>query len=212
MAAQSVHARPDSVIAFPRSFEESELIAGIIEGNEYAWMEFHARYRNLIIRCISRIASRFSNMLCEEDLREIYGSLILQLMENNMYKVRCFDPNRGCKFSTWIGMLAVNACYDHLRVLRREPSFTCLSEAASLSCDRPDPLAQLERKHQQQTIAELFRSFSKRDQQFIRLYFHQGLDADQVAKRLGISVKTVYSKKHKIRLRLEQMLHRDAAA
>lgn len=212
MPVQSVQARTDSVIAFPHSLEESELIAGIIQGDEYAWTEFHERYRNLILRCISRIASRFSNILCEEDLREIYGSLILQLMENNMYKVRCFDPNRGCKFSTWLGMLAVNACYDHLRALRREPSFACLSEAARLSCDRPDPLAQLERKDQQETVAELFSSFSKRDQLFIRLYFRQGLDAEQVAKRLGISVKTVYSKKHKIRLRLERILHRKAAA
>ena len=40
----------------------------------------------------------------------------------------------------------------------------------------------------------------------MRLYFGEGLEAEQVAGQMGISVKTVYSKKHKIRLRLESAM------
>jgi RNA polymerase sigma-70 factor (ECF subfamily) len=40
----------------------------------------------------------------------------------------------------------------------------------------------------------------------VSLYFNRGLDAEQVASAMNISVKTVYSKKHKIRARLESFV------
>ena len=43
------------------------------------------------------------------------------------------------------------------------------------------------------------------------LYYAEGLEAEQVAEEMGISVKTVYSKKHKIRTRLAELLARSAA-
>jgi RNA polymerase sigma-70 factor (ECF subfamily) len=55
-------------------------------------------------------------------------------------------------------------------------------------------------------MAETLREFSAKDQQFITLYYGEGLDPVEVAARMDISVKTVYSKKHKIRARLEAIL------
>ena len=40
----------------------------------------------------------------------------------------------------------------------------------------------------------------------VALYFGEGLEPEQIAERMHISVKTVYSKKHKIQSRLEAML------
>ena len=39
------------------------------------------------------------------------------------------------------------------------------------------------------------------------LHFGQGMAPEQVAVEMGISVKTVYTKKHKLRGRLEAMLY-----
>ena len=44
------------------------------------------------------------------------------------------------------------------------------------------------------------------DQTFVRLYYMDGLSPEEVAEEMQISVKTVYSKKHKIRSRLEHAL------
>ena len=55
-------------------------------------------------------------------------------------------------------------------------------------------------------LAQALQHFSAKDQQFVWLYFGQGLGAEQVANRMGISVKTVYTKKHKIRQRLESVM------
>ncbi len=34
--------------------------------------------------------------------------------------------------------------------------------------------------------------------EFITLYYGEGLEPEEIGRRMGISVKTVYSKKHKI--------------
>ena len=46
--------------------------------------------------------------------------------------------------------------------------------------------------------------FSERDRTFLSLYYEQGLEASEVAAEMSISLKTVYSKKHKIRAHLRR--------
>jgi RNA polymerase sigma-70 factor (ECF subfamily) len=57
-----------------------------------------------------------------------------------------------------------------------------------------------------QLVRELLADFSDRDRQFVALYFGDGLSPEHVAERLGISVKTVYSKKHKIQRKLSEIV------
>lgn len=40
----------------------------------------------------------------------------------------------------------------------------------------------------------------------MELYFGEGMEPEQIAEVMNISVKTVYSKKHKIQSRLESLL------
>lgn len=199
-------------VQLPSSFTEQELVDAMIAGDELAWVEFHKRYDRLIYRCITKVTGRFSSVLCAEDIREIYATLVLQLLSNDMHKLRSFDPQRGNRFGTWIGMLAINASYDHLRALRREPNRGSLHEAEAMWCERSDPFSEVDRKQRARILADLLQSFSDKDRLFVALYFDQGLDAEEVAERMSISVKTVYSKKHKIRTRLERMLQRERLA
>jgi RNA polymerase sigma-70 factor, ECF subfamily len=75
-----------------------------------------------------------------------------------------------------------------------------------LVCELPDPFevtSELERAAiAQQTLAD----FSEKDRTFAALYFGEGMDPQDIADRMNISVKTVYSKKHKIQSRLESVL------
>jgi RNA polymerase sigma-70 factor (ECF subfamily) len=48
-------------------------------------------------------------------------------------------------------------------------------------------------------------TLSERDQEFLQAYL-EGKEPEQIASDLGISVSTVYSKKHKILARLENAL------
>jgi RNA polymerase sigma-70 factor (ECF subfamily) len=186
--------------------EQAALVSGMLAGQERSWREFHARYDRLMYRCITKVTGRFSSFLGQDDIREIYATLLVQLLANDMHKLRSFDPERGNRFGSWIGLLAINAAYDYLRAMRREPNRAPLAEAEMLSCDLPSPLEQVEYRQRAELVSNILRAFSAKDQEFVALYFGEGLEPEQIALRMRISVKTVYSKKHKIQTRLEQML------
>lgn len=184
----------------------------MLGGDDSAWVEFHRRYDRLIYRCITKVTGRFQTIVSAEDIREIFATLVLQLLSNDMHKLRSFDPQRGNRLGTWIGMLAINAAYDHLRVIRREPGRGSMAEAEGMSCEWADPFIEVDRKQREKLLADLLRGFSAKDRQFVALYFERGMDPEEVAARMRISIKTVYSKKHKIRIRLERLLRSERLA
>jgi RNA polymerase sigma-70 factor (ECF subfamily) len=50
----------------------------------------------------------------------------------------------------------------------------------------------------------MMRQLSARDQEFVELYFQEALPPEEVSRRMGISIATVYSKKAKIQARLSR--------
>jgi RNA polymerase sigma-70 factor (ECF subfamily) len=193
------------VVVDPSTWTEEQLRAGLVASQPRAWREFERRYDRLIDRCILKVTRRFSSVVSPDDVREIGATLRLSLLANDMHKLRSFDPDRGNRFSSWIGLLAINAAYDYLRSVRREPGKAALTEASDLAAETPDPFEAVAQR-QRATIAQrLLDQFSARDRTFAALYFGEGLDPTVIAARMRISVKTVYSKKHKIQARLEAM-------
>lgn len=186
--------------------DDQRLLDGLLADDEKAWREFNERYSRLIYRCITRVTARFRAVVGPEDIREIYAMLCVQLLANDKKKLRTFEVGRGNKLSSWIGMLAVHSAYDYLRSIKREPNRGCMSEAESLTSDTPDPYDIFLLRQRGSIVASLLEGFSRKDREFIQLYYGEGLEPDRVAELMGISVKTVYSKKHKIRSRLEAML------
>jgi len=190
----------------PETWTDLELVDQMVTGSALAWREFQRRYDRLVHRCILKVTRRFSSVVSQEDVREIAATLSLSLLANDMHKLRTFDPERGNRFSSWIGLLAINCAYDYLRQLRREPNKGGISEALDLVCDMPDPF-ELTSEHERHAIAQkTLEDFSEKDRTFAALYFGEGMTPEQVAEEMEISVKTVYSKKHKIRCRLEGVL------
>lgn len=185
---------------------DDDLIAGMLANDARAWREFQSRYDRLIIRCITKVTRRFASVVSQDDVREVYATLYVSLLANDMHKLRSFDPERGNRFSSWIGLLAINAAYDYLRTLRREPQKECITEAMELVCEMPDPF-ELTSEHERAKIAQkTLEDFSEKDRTFAALYFGEGMDPQDIANTMNISVKTVYSKKHKIQSRLESVL------
>jgi RNA polymerase sigma-70 factor (ECF subfamily) len=190
----------------PEERTDEDLIAAMIENAAWAWKEFQRRYDRLILRCITKITRRFGSRVGADDVRDIYSSLYLSLVAQDRHKLRTFDPARGNRFSSWIGLLAINCAYDYLRSLKREPHKGSLSEAADLACDLPDPYENAVESQRAALAARVLEEFSSKDQTFASLYFGEELDPAEIAARMNISVKTVYSKKHKIQSRLESVL------
>lgn len=187
------------------AWTDEQLLARLVKSQPLAWREFERRYDRLIDRCILKVTRRFSSGVSQDDVREIGGQLRLALLANDMHKLRTFDPERGNRFSSWIGLLAINCAYDYLRSVRREPGKAALTEATDLAAETPDPFEVVAQRQRANIAQQLLESFSARDRAFAALYFGEGLDPNAIAARMKISVKTVYSKKHKIQARLEAM-------
>ena len=191
--------------------EELQLIDGLLSGSEAAWRHFHVQYDRLIYRCIRKVTHGFAAVVRSEDEREIYANLIVQLLSNDKRKLRSFDPSRGSRLGTWLGLLATHAAYDYLRSLRREVPRVPLTEAECARCDGESPFEQVERKERSRMVRDLLGQLSAKDRQFVKLYFNRGMSPEAVADAMNISVKTVYSKKHKIQTRLEGIVAQQAA-
>lgn len=185
--------------------EDAVLLERMISGREDAWRTFQGRYDRLIFRCITRVTGRFAARLATDDVDEIYATLLLSLLANDKHKLRSFDPTRGNKLSSWIGMLAINATYDHLRSVKREAGRAPEAEAESLASELPDPFEVCARRERAEHVESALSDFSDKDRTFMDLYFAEGLEPEEIATRMQISVKTVYTKKHKIQARLEAL-------
>lgn len=200
-----------SFLAEPQS-DETQLLSRLLVDDAAAWRTFNDLYSRLIYSCISRVMARFSTVTSADDVREVYATLCVQLLANDKKKLRSFESSRGTKLGSWLGMLAIHAAYDHLRTVRRTPAHSPLMEAETLSAEQPSPYEQSLARERAAHVIRLMNSLSDKDQMFFQLYFADGLSPELVAKRLGISVKTVYSKKHKITAKLEAMLGEEQMA
>jgi RNA polymerase sigma-70 factor (ECF subfamily) len=195
------------VFAIPRcdADEERMLVDALIANDPTAWREFQRRYDRLILRCITKVTKRFA-AVSQDDVREIYAQLLVSLLSNGKSKLRAFDAARGSKFSSYIGMLAIHCAYDWLRAVRREPQREGLAEAVELSSDLPDPFEAAAAQERADMAARVMEGFSERDRTFAALYFGEGMEPHEIARSMKISVKTVYSKKHKIQSKLESIV------
>ena len=57
-------------------------------------------------------------------------------------------------------------------------------------------------------LNDILSDFSDKDRQFLDLFYARGMEAEEVAAEMQISLKTVYSKNHKIRTHLRRCVEK----
>lgn len=186
---------------------DSELLRCVLRNEARGWAELVRRYRPLIYRCITKVTLKYAPSLGSADLDEIYADVMMQLVRDDMHKLRIYNPERGTKLGSWIGMISVNAAYDFLRSAGRRPLLDKVDGILDPQED-PDrsPLEKLIEKERWDHLNNLLSDFTDKDRTFVELYYQRGLEADEIANEMQISLKTVYSKKHKIRAHLVRCL------
>jgi RNA polymerase sigma-70 factor (ECF subfamily) len=178
------------------------LLALVLARDPRAWKELIRRYRSLVFRCITRVAGKYDAVLSNEDANEIFGDFCMNLLRDDMHKLRAYDPARGAKLGSWLGLIAINSAYDYLRQTARRPMTDRLERAPDRAGDAPSALDLLLDKERWAALTGMLADFSAKDRQFVELYYANGLLPEEVAARMKISVKTVYSKKNKLRTKL----------
>ena len=186
---------------------DRELLKFVLRSDARGWAELVRRFRPLIYRCITKVTLKYAPSLGSADLDEIYADVMMQLVRDDMHKLRIYNPSRGTKLGSWIGMISVNAAYDFLRSAGRRPLLDKVDGTVDVheECDRT-PLDQLIEKERWTHLNGLLADFTDKDRTFVELYYQKGMEADEIAAEMQISLKTVYSKKHKIRAHLVRCL------
>jgi RNA polymerase sigma-70 factor (ECF subfamily) len=184
---------------------DARLLERTCAKDELAWRELIRRFRGLIFRCISKVAGKYGAVLAAEDVNEIFGDVCINLLRDDTRKLRAYDPSRGAKLSSWLGLITINTAYDYLRQTARRPLLDRLDGAPERAGETPSALDDLIEKERWSCLNALLSEFSDRDRRFVELYYGAGLMPDEVAARMGISVKTVYSKKNKLRTKLQAL-------
>jgi RNA polymerase sigma-70 factor (ECF subfamily) len=188
-------------------WSDRDLLKCVLRSDARGWAELVRRFRPLIYRCITKVTLKYAPSLGSADLDEIYADVMMQLVRDDMHKLRIYNPARGTKLGSWIGMISVNAAYDFLRSAGRRPLLDKVDGNLDPheECDRT-PLDQLIEKERWDHLNNLLSDFTAKDRTFVELYYQKGLEAEEIASEMQISLKTVYSKKHKIRAHLVRVL------
>ncbi len=191
----------------PSEWSDGELLERVLADSNVAWNEFLSRYKNLIFRCITKVTHKFSPVMCNADVDEVFAEVMLALVHNDKRKLRLYNPERGTKLGSWIGMISINAAYDYLRGAGRRPMLDRIDGTPERNEETTrTPLDVVVEKERWQHLNGILADFSDKDRQFLDLYYAKGLDAAVIADEMSISLKTVYSKKHKIRAHLKACL------
>ena len=184
---------------------ERELIAGLVADDPKAWRRFNQEYSAVLHRSIGRVLGRFGAVSSSDDVREVYAKLSLSLIARDKIKLRSFDPERGARLGSWLVRMAIQATYDHLRRIKRSP-IDGRFELFDVPSEERDPFTECWERERAAILASVLGQLSAREREFWQLYFGAGLDPEEIATRMGISVATVYTKKHKLERRLEEIL------
>jgi RNA polymerase sigma-70 factor, ECF subfamily len=206
-SAQASRREQPTKLRRPTEWAEPELLERVLRREEIAWTELVRRYRALIYRCITKVTSRYAPMLPSAEIDEVYAEVLMALLRDELRKIRMYDASRGTKLSSWIGMISVNTAHDYLRSMGRRPALDRVDGSPDTQDEyERTPLDVLLEKERWSHFNGLLSDFSEKDRTFLDLYYGQGLDAETVADEMEISVKTVYTKKHKIRRHLRRRI------
>ncbi len=193
---------------------EEKLLAAVLAREPGAWVGFYARYERLMIACIKKTLRRYSAFHTDEDVEDLASSVCLNLVKDDYKKLRTFDGARGYKLSSWVGLIATNTTLDSLR--RRAPSHTTLDgpdaeNPIEIADHTNDPGDALERRQELAAVLTAIRDLSPTEREFLELYYDDEAEPEEIAKRMGISVNTVYSRENKLREKLRKLVYNASA-
>lgn len=186
--------------------EDIALLREVLTGDDVAWKVFHDRFRNLILACVSRVAARCGAHLGAADRMDVVSEVHLNLVKNDFRRLRLYRIDGGCSVSSWVGVIASSTTQDFLRRERRRRTDPMLdADLERLTPPVPGPDFAVIDREERQFVDQALSNFSERDRNFVELYFLRALEPQAIADEMGVSVSTVYSKKAKIKTKLQRI-------
>lgn len=130
------------------------------------------------------------------------------MLRNDYRRIRQYRRDRGCAPSSWIGLIAVSATLDYVRREKRHRySYHDIEDLDRLAPLTAGPDEDYDTVERISVINRAMAHCTERDRDFAQMYFVDGLSPTEVAKRWGVEVATVYSRRVKFQRRLTRVVN-----
>ncbi|HEY3354883.1 MAG TPA: sigma-70 family RNA polymerase sigma factor [Polyangia bacterium] len=186
--------------------DDGALVTAVLAGDPAAWPAFQARFERLILSCIRKALGCYAARSSPEDIEDLVSGVCLNIIKDDYRKLRMFDPRRGYRLSSWVGLIATNTVIDALR--RRDPRPVSLDEPGAPGIDAPsgapDPEAHLASAEEAEILAQALARLSASDRLFLEYTLDYELDPVDLARQMQVAVATIYSRKNKVREKLRK--------
>jgi RNA polymerase sigma-70 factor (ECF subfamily) len=193
------------------SAEEAALLHALLRAtrkseHERLWSAFVRRYERLIVSCVVKALRRYGATFSRDDLDDLTHDVWLTLLRDDMRKLRQYDAERGFRITSFLGLVATNVTIDHLRSRQSEtaPLDEALEDFVSLRAETPRDL--VEWREQAALAQAALNQLSGEDRDFVVCCFRDEQSPEEMARALGITTNTVYSRKFKIREKLQRIV------
>ncbi|HEY1585735.1 MAG TPA: sigma-70 family RNA polymerase sigma factor [Polyangia bacterium] len=193
------------------SAEETVLLEALLATkkkvqHDRLWAELVQRYERLIVSCVVKALRRYGATFSRDDLDDLVGDVWLVLLREDMKKLRQYDATRGFRIASFLGLVATNATIDHLRARQAEstPLDDLIEDFASLRAEAPRDV--VEAREEAELARAALAQLSGDERAFVVDCFRDERSPEELARSLGVTTNTVYSRKFKIREKLQKIV------
>ena len=182
---------------------DDALVAAAAAGDEEAFETLFERHR----RQVARIAGRFfaQREQIEEIIQDTFTKLYLAL--------HTYHGTHEASFKAWLAQITVNACYDHLRRVRRRPEHTLGDFTENESQDFGTQLraarSDIEGALVSRDLAlKLLARLSAEDRLVLTLLDVEGFSVAEIAEMMSWSISKVKVRAHRARAHLRRVMRK----
>ena len=204
-------ARPVAERARGNSAEETALLEALLQAtkkveHDRLWADFVQRYQQLIISCVVKALRRYGATFSRDDLDDLVGDVWLALLREDLKKLRQYDVTRGFRIASFLGLVATNTTIDQLRArhAKATPLDEVIEDCVFLCAEAPRDLVEL--RQEAELAHSALAQLSGDERAFFVDCFRDEMSPEALARALGISTNTVYSRKFKIRAKLKRIV------
>lgn len=191
----------------PSLDDEQYLLSRCFAGDGEAAEALVRRFSDLVYQSVKHTFFIKQAHFNKEDIEDLHNTVFLQLFEHKRKKLRQYEGRNGCSLASWIRVVSVRIVLNHLRKnrldsLERQKKIS-LEDMPELKGEETGSLAVMEKSERDYLLQAGIKNLSPRDRLFMKLHFEQGLTEKEVASIMQVSVKNVYTVKHRAIQRLK---------
>lgn len=96
---------------------DAELVEGVLRNDPEAWQVFIRRYEPIIRLQIGKTLSlhMHAGELPSDSIDEVVSIVWETILENNRSRLRAYNPKKGSRLGSWLGLVATNLARNYVR-------------------------------------------------------------------------------------------------